>query len=157
MIGGGGKKLLEIAAADADIASLAPPIINGKDMIQDPAAAVKFDKANLRKRIDILRGFVKDAGRAPDAVEVGGFAMVGLSRDKHQADAILKRTASQMGFPSDGAARNAPTLLIGTPDEVKRELRSRIQEFGMSYFITFPTSVESRDLLASEIMSEFGA
>ena len=157
MIGGGGAKLLQIAATDADIASLAPPIINGKDLIQDPAAAVKFDKADLRRRIETLRGFVKEAGRASDAVEVGGFAMVGLSRDKHQADAVLKRTASQMGFPSDDAARNAPTLLIGTPDEVKRELRSRIKEFGMTYFITFPTSAESRDLLASEIIPEFAA
>jgi len=45
--------------------------------------------------------------------------------------------------------------LIGTPDEVKRELRSRIEDFGMTYYIVFPTSPESRDLLVHEVMPEF--
>jgi alkanesulfonate monooxygenase SsuD/methylene tetrahydromethanopterin reductase-like flavin-dependent oxidoreductase (luciferase family) len=60
-----------------------------------------------------------------------------------------------MGFPSETAARNAPVLLVGTPEEVRRELRSRIEEFGMTYYIVFPRSEESRDLLVSEIMPEF--
>ena len=46
-------------------------------------------------------------------------------------------------------------LLIGTPEEVRRELRSRIEDFGMTYFIVFPRSDESRDLLVKEIMPEF--
>jgi len=46
-------------------------------------------------------------------------------------------------------------LLIGTPEEVRRELRSRIEEFGMTYYIVFPTSEGSRDLLVKEIMPEF--
>jgi alkanesulfonate monooxygenase SsuD/methylene tetrahydromethanopterin reductase-like flavin-dependent oxidoreductase (luciferase family) len=46
-------------------------------------------------------------------------------------------------------------LLIGTPEEVRRELRSCIEEFGMTYYIVFPRSEESRDPLVSEIMPEF--
>ena len=45
--------------------------------------------------------------------------------------------------------------LIGTVNEVKRELRSRIEEFGMTHFIAFPRSDEVHDLLANEIMPEF--
>jgi alkanesulfonate monooxygenase SsuD/methylene tetrahydromethanopterin reductase-like flavin-dependent oxidoreductase (luciferase family) len=60
-----------------------------------------------------------------------------------------------MGFPSEETTRNAPVLLIGTPEEVRRELRSRIEEFGMTYYIVFPRSEESRDLLVREIMPEF--
>jgi alkanesulfonate monooxygenase SsuD/methylene tetrahydromethanopterin reductase-like flavin-dependent oxidoreductase (luciferase family) len=60
-----------------------------------------------------------------------------------------------MGFVNEEAARNSPVLLMGTPDEVRRELRSRIEDFGMTYYIVFPTSEESRDLLVKEIMPEF--
>jgi probable F420-dependent oxidoreductase len=155
MVGGAGKKLLQITAAEAQIANLIPPIVNGKDFVQDPAAAVRFDKAELKRRIAMLRGFVVDAGREPGSVEIGGVAMVNLSRSKSGADAAVRAIASAMGFPSEAAARNAPVLLVGTPEEVRRELRSRIEEFGMTYYIVFPRSEESRDLLVSEIMPEF--
>jgi probable F420-dependent oxidoreductase len=155
MVGGAGKKLLQIVAAEAQIANLIPPIVNGKDFVQDPDAAVKFTKAEIKRRIDMLHGFVADAGRAPGSVEISGIAMVNLSRSKSEADAAVKAVGSAMGFPNEEATRNAPVLLIGTPEEVRRELRSRIEEFGMTYYIVFPRSEESRDLLVKEIMPEF--
>jgi hypothetical protein len=144
-----------IAAAEAQIANLIPPIVNGKDFVQDPDAAVRFDKAELKRRIDMLHGFVVDAGRAPGSVEISGIAMVNLSRGKSAADAAARAIASSMGFPSEAAARNAPVLLIGTPEEVRWELRSRIEDFGMTYYIVFPRSEESRNLLVNEVMPEF--
>jgi len=155
MVGGSGKKLLQIVAAEAQLVNLIPPIINGKDFVQDPAAAVRFDKADLKRRINMLNGFVAAAGRAPGSVELRGIAMVNITRSKSEADAALKATASAMGFPNEEAVRNAPVALIGTVDEVKRELRSRIEELGITYYIVFPRSDESRDFLANEIMPEF--
>jgi probable F420-dependent oxidoreductase len=155
MVGGAGKKLLRITAAEGQIANLIPPIINGKDFVQDPEAAVRFDKAELKRRIDLLHGFVAEAGRAPGSVEVSGIAMVNLARSKSEADAAVKAVGSAMGFPNEEATRNAPVLLVGTPEEVRRELRSRIEEFGMTYYIVFPRSEESRELLVREIMPEF--
>jgi probable F420-dependent oxidoreductase len=155
MVGGAGKKLLQIAGAEAQIVNLIPPIINGKDFVQDPDAAVRFDKADLKRRINMLHGFVADAGRAPGSVKISGIAMVNVSRSKSEADTAVKAVGSAMGFPSEEATRNAPVLLIGTLEEVRRELRSRIEEFDMTYYIVFPRSEESRDLLANEIMPEF--
>lgn len=155
MVGGSGKKLLEITGAHAQIANLIPPIVNGKDFVQDPAAAVKFDKAQLKRRVEMLRGSVKAAGRAADAVEISGMAMLNLARTKSDADNAIKAMAARMGFPSEEATRNAPVILAGTPEEVRRELRSRIEEFGMTYYIIFPASRETRDLFVSEVMPEF--
>ena len=157
MVGGSGSKLLRITAAEAQIANLIPPIINGKDFAQDPGAAVKFDKKNLKRRIDTLRRLSVESGRGANAVELSGLTMLRLSHSKSEVDAAVKQTASAMGFPNDEAVRNSPVFLIGTPEEVKRELRSRIEELGMTYFITFPASAESRDLLVKEIMPEFTA
>jgi alkanesulfonate monooxygenase SsuD/methylene tetrahydromethanopterin reductase-like flavin-dependent oxidoreductase (luciferase family) len=134
-----------------------PPIINGKDFVQDPDAAVRFTKADWKRRINMLHGFVAAAGRAPGAVELSGIAMVNILRSKSDADAAVKATAAAMGFPNEDAVRNAPVALIGTPDEVRRELRSRIEELGMTYYIVFPRSEESRDLLVNEIMPEFAS
>lgn len=157
MVGGSGSKLLKITAAEGQIANLIPPIINGKDFAQDPAAAVKFDKQNLKRRIETLNSLSKKAGRDPGAIEISGMAMVRVSRSKSEADAAAQQTASAMGFPSADAVRNSPVLLIGTPEEVRRELRSRIEELGMTYFIIIPASPESRELLVKEVMPEFSS
>jgi alkanesulfonate monooxygenase SsuD/methylene tetrahydromethanopterin reductase-like flavin-dependent oxidoreductase (luciferase family) len=155
MIGGSGKKMLELAAREAQMINLIPPIINGKDFVQDPSAAVKFDKADLGRRIAMLRRFQAAAGRAAEDVELSVICMVTIARDKSAADAALKQTASAMGFPNVEAARNSPVLLIGTPEEVRRELRDRIEQLGTTYYITFPSSPESGELLVKEIMPEF--
>jgi probable F420-dependent oxidoreductase len=155
MVGGSGSKLLQITAAEAQIANLIPPITNGKDFAQDPATAVRFDKQDLRRRIEWLRHLAVGHGREADAIEISGLMMVWLSRSKSEIEAAIRQTAKAMGFPNEEAARNSPVLLMGTPDMVRRELRSRIEEFGMTYFITFPRSAESRDLLASEVMPAF--
>jgi probable F420-dependent oxidoreductase len=155
MIGGSGKRILELVAAEAQLVNLIPPIVNGRDFVQDPAAAVKFDKTVLKQRINLLRGFVSAAGRDRDSVELSVICMVTLARSKSEVEAALKRIATAMGYPNLEAARNSPVLLIGTPEEVRRELRSRIEEFGTTYFITFPSSQESGDLMVRELMPEF--
>lgn len=157
MIGGSGSKLLQITAAEAQIANLIPPIINGKDFAQDPAAAVRFDKRNVKRRIEMLRQLAVESGRQSDAIEISGLTMLRLARAKSEADAAIREVASTMGFPNEEAARNSPVLLMGTPEEVKRELRSRIEEFGMTYFIMFPASAESRELLVKQVMPEFSS
>jgi len=155
MLGGSGSKLLKIAAAEADVANLIPPIFNGKDLINDPAAAVRFDKAELKRRIGMLHGLAKEAGRNPDNIEISGLSLVTISKDKGRADSAVRELAKKMGFPNDEAARRAPSILGGTPDEVKREIRSRIEEIGMTYFVVLPDSEESHELLAKEVMPEF--
>jgi probable F420-dependent oxidoreductase len=157
MIGGSGRKILELVAAEAQLVNLIPPIVNGKDFAQDPAAAVKFDKAELKRRITALRGLQAAAGRPPEAVELSVISMVTIARSKSEVEAALARTAAHMGFPNIEAARNSPVLLIGTPEEVRRELRARIEELGTTYYIVFPSSSEGGELLAKEIMPEFAA
>ena len=66
----------------------------------------------------------------------------------------MNGTMTAMGFPSAEAVRNSPSMLFGTPDEVRRELRARIEEFGMTYFILAgaPAAIE---LFVTDVMPEF--
>src|SRR5215472_17209354 len=66
MIGGAGKKVLEIAAREADIVNVvsSAPSVNRKG---------RFDKVQLRRRVEMLREFARAAGRDPDSIEISGF------------------------------------------------------------------------------------
>ncbi|MBK6660596.1 MAG: LLM class flavin-dependent oxidoreductase [Proteobacteria bacterium] len=153
MLGGSGTGLLRIAAREASIINLIPPTGNGKDFVNDPAATLRFDMADLKRRIGMLHGFMREAGREPSSIELGGLVMLGLSRDKD--DATLRQLASHLGFPSYEAAQKAPVALLGTPQEVKRELEERIANTGVTYYIVFPATADSQQLLVDEIMPAF--
>lgn len=151
MIGGSGRKLLEISAIEADIANLAPPLTRG---VFSADLTVKFDKARLKQKIATLKELARAAGRTPEQIEISGFCTLTMSSSKSETDAAAAATASAMGFPNEDAARNSPSMLFGTPEEVRREVRTRIEEFGMTYFILAgpPAGLE---LFAREVMPEF--
>lgn len=153
MIGGSGSKLLRIAAKYADIINLIPPIFNGKDFINDPPAAIKFDAAELKRRVAMLQGFAKEAGRDPRQIEISGLLIASISRNA--SDSAMRATAEHLGFSDPEAARRSPVMLTGTPDQVRRELRTRIEDFGMTYYIIFMASDETHDLFVKEVMPEF--
>jgi probable F420-dependent oxidoreductase len=155
MLGGSGPRLLEIAAKHADIALLTPPIYHDKDSVQDPAAAVKFTKTVLKRRIGQLNHLARSAGRDPDSIERASLVFIRMARDKSAADAIVRQSVAQMGFPNEAAARNAPASLMGTVDEVRDELKSRIEEFGFTFFTVAIFGQEAYEMFVAEIMPAF--
>jgi probable F420-dependent oxidoreductase len=152
MIGGSGKKVLKMGAAEADIMNFNPPVLKG---YVDIAQALKFDKPELKRRVQMLREFTTAAGRKPDAIEISGGGIVLMAREKSQVDSMLQMMAATLNVTDLDAARRSPLVLIGTPDEVKRELRSRVEDFGMTLFVlTFPMP-DAIELFAKEVMPEF--
>jgi alkanesulfonate monooxygenase SsuD/methylene tetrahydromethanopterin reductase-like flavin-dependent oxidoreductase (luciferase family) len=153
MLGGSGTKLLRIAAREATIINLIPATGNGKDFVNDPVATVKFDMPTLKSRIDLLHGFMREAGRDPSEMEVGGLLLLGLSRDKD--DPGLRQLATQLGFSSFAQAQASPVAILGTPEEARAELMKRVREVGMTYFIFVASSEETQDLFVKEVMPAF--
>ena len=153
MLGGSGTKLLRIAAREATIINLIPATGNGKDFVNDPEATVKFDMPTLKSRIDLLHRFMREAGRDPAEMEVGGLLLLGLSRDKE--DAGLRQLATQLGFSSYAQAQASPVAILGTPEEARAELMKRVREVGMTYFIFVASSEETQDLFVKEVMPAF--
>ncbi|MGC1340651.1 MAG: LLM class flavin-dependent oxidoreductase, partial [Candidatus Binataceae bacterium] len=152
MIGGGGKKILKLAAEEADILNLNPPITKG---VVDIGDAMKFDRAEVQRRIGILDGFVKAAGRGADAIEMSGQTFVLIAKEKSVADAMIKATAQAMGIADVELARTSPQVLVGTVDEIKRELDFRIEKFRMTYFVCQFMSPDGAELFAKEVMPKY--
>jgi probable F420-dependent oxidoreductase len=152
LIGGSGKKVLEITAAEGDIANLIPPITRGEVDLKE---ALKFDKPALARKIETLRGCAKAAGRDPGEIEISGNSFVLMARDKTQAETMMQATAAAMQVPDIEAARRSPQVLAGTIDDVKKEIRSRIETLGVTYFFLNFLMPDTMDMFAKEIMPEF--
>lgn len=153
MLGGSSKRMLRIAAAEADIVNLIPPTGGGKDFLKDREAAAEFTADTLVEKIALLRELTEEAGRDPDAIEVGGLAMTRVVEDAD--DPGLRKLAERLGTPDLERARRSPTMLLGTPDQVVEELRRRIEEIGVTYLIIVPTSKQTVDLFVERVMTEF--
>jgi len=152
MVGGSSRRLLEIAARHADIVNMIPPTAHGRDFIKDPAATVRFDRAELLRRITTLRQFADDADRDPASIEISGFALANLAADKDHP--VFARLAQRLGFADLEAARRSPLVLVGTPDQAVQELADRAGD-GVGYFILVATSPETQQLLADEVLPAF--
>ena len=153
MLGGSGSGLLKIAAAEADLLNIIPPIFNGKDFVNDPVMTVRFDTPYLKHRLDMLHGYLETVGRDPHDLELSALLLLHLNRDP--TDPALADTATRLGFPNVDMALRSPLLLMGTPDKVKRDLHARIEELGFTYHIVVPASAESQDLFVKEVMPAF--
>jgi probable F420-dependent oxidoreductase len=129
IIGGGGRRVLGIAARNAEIVSINVDLRSGT---AGPESASNATPDATREKI----GWVKEAaGDRFDEIELNtliGFVMV---TDDRQS--IIDAMAPALGIdPTD--AVHIPLALIGTLDQMAEELEWRRQEYGISYF-----SVES--------------
>jgi len=128
MIGGGSRRILELAAREANIVSL--NFNNRSGMLGPDGVASGTEEATLEKI-----GWIREAaGSRLDGLEleVGAYFTV-VSRDGHAA-------AEAMGGPmglSAEAVRSSPHALMGTPEEIIETLEYRRERMGITY-ITVP-------------------
>jgi probable F420-dependent oxidoreductase len=152
MMGGSGKKILEVGAREADIMNLIAAVYQGTIEATQQAA---FDNTQLKKKIAQLHEYARATGRDPDSIELSGFPLVLMSASKSEADAMAKSAGEASGIRDLDEVRRLPMSLIGTPDEIKRELRYRIEEFNMTYYMLALGSPEAVEMFATKVMPEF--
>ncbi|MEQ8839570.1 MAG: TIGR03621 family F420-dependent LLM class oxidoreductase [Acidimicrobiales bacterium] len=126
LIGGGGKRMLTIAAQQADIVGITANLRAGA---VGPDAVADITPA----RFDEKLAWVADAaGDRMDRIELNSLVMTTQIVDDQQA--AIEATAAMFGLdPADAAA--SPLLLIGSVDQIVRQLEERRERWGFSYFI----------------------
>jgi probable F420-dependent oxidoreductase len=122
IVGGGGKRVLTVAALQADIVGVNTSLASGEKG-GDIASQATFD------HYDRCLGWVREAaGDRFDSLElqIAAFAVnvVGSRR-------AAARTASMLGFPGEEAL-DLPVVLIGTEDELVERLLERREKWGFS-------------------------
>ena len=152
LIGGSGKKILPVIARHADIINIAPSVTSGQI---DAAKWARFDKAALARKVEQLRELTRQAGRPADAVEIGASSSLFIATDHDAAETVALRVAKAMGIPTREAARAAPGVMWGTPAEVTEEIRSRIEQSGITHFPLYFGTPEGIELFAREVLPNF--
>jgi probable F420-dependent oxidoreductase len=126
LIGGGGPKVLGIAAKYADIIGINPSIPSGQ---VDLAAA----QDGMAERIDQKLQWVKDAaGERFDDIELN--MLVFLVNVTDDQTSVLANMAPLFGVEPDQLAE-APMAWIGSEEQIIHKLHAMRERWGMSYFV----------------------
>jgi len=153
MLGGGGAKLLRVAAAEADVVNIIPPSggARGKIVIED---ALKFDETEFRRRVDLLAVQCKEVGRDISQIELSGMVYVLLGRTEEEADNMARMTAQMMGIDAQNldAVRRSPSTLVGTPEQCAAEMHRRARDLGVTYYFCNFLAPDMLDLFGREVM-----
>lgn len=120
IVGGGSKRVLALAAAQADTVNVSPAAGGRTSSLAERASAGHFDRC--------LRWIRDAAGERFDRLElqVGVFSVVVTTSSR-----AARRAAALLGFADEDAV-SVPVLLIGTIDEICERLLERRSRWGFS-------------------------
>jgi probable F420-dependent oxidoreductase len=126
LIGGGGKRVLSIAAREADIVGINPAVVTG---VADESAAADTTAAATDRKIDWVRAA---AGDRFDDIELNMLVYAAVETDDRAGFAEL--IGGGFGVSSDDAL-DIPHAWFGSIDEICESLEERRQRWGLSYYV----------------------
>jgi probable F420-dependent oxidoreductase len=134
LIGGGGPKVLRIAAQHADIVGINPRLTAGE-------VTADAGKDAVASRIDEKVQWVKDAAGARfDDLELNVLVFFGMITD--DARALAENLAGAFGVTPDEALE-LPYAWFGSVDEICDKLRAARERWGISYFVMQKDGMEA--------------
>ena len=134
VMGGGGAKMLAVAATHADIISVNVRLDSGK-LGPERGATATIEKTH--QKLDIIR---RNAGaRFDELILQLEQHVVDVTDDR---DAALARAATTLNLPPD-EAEASPHVLIGSVSEIVERLLRLREDFGFSYICMTAAAAES--------------
>ncbi len=124
LVGGGGKRLLSIAAREADIVGVNFSLAEGE---VNPQVAVTGTAAATREKIAWVRGA---AGARFSDLELNVTVFFAFVNEDRRG--MAERVAGGFGLPAEEVL-NSPHVLIGSVDQIVDDLQRRREEYGFSY------------------------
>ncbi len=126
LIGGGGKRVLTIAAQQADIVGINPAIKSGN--VDAASAADATAEATDRKY-----GWIKDAaGDRFDDLEINCLCFACIITDD---PASMHEMMAGIFGVTPAEVAEVPHVMIGSVDSICDDLQARRERWGMSYFV----------------------
>lgn len=126
LIGGGGPKVLGLAAREADIVGINPAIPKG---FVDASVAPELAPEAVDRKIGIVRDAAGDRFAGIELNILVFACNVGAGADAHR-----EGTAAAMGL-SPGDLDASPYVWVGEPAAVADQLRAIRERYGTSYFV----------------------
>jgi probable F420-dependent oxidoreductase len=142
LIGGGGPRMLSLAAREADIVSiLAPMLPGGGQFRMEACTATAFSE-----QVELIR---RVAGSRFPALELNILLQrLIVTEDARQAREDLSREWVPLTPEEVG---ETPYLLIGTVDEIVATLQARRDRWGISYVVVFGEHMDAFAPVVAEL------
>jgi probable F420-dependent oxidoreductase len=130
LIGGGGKRVLALAAREAEIVSIHCTLPEGS---LTPAAAEDLSAERIAAKVAWVRSQAMAAGRKPEEIELQfSVYLCRITNSSTQADATLSSFAGLLGA-DPGLVADSPAVLSGSVEQCVDALVERRERYGFSY------------------------
>lgn len=133
LIGGGGPRLLSLAAMEADIISIFPRMLPAGGHFRDD----EISRSAFARKIELIRSV---AGKRFDEIELNVLTQAVIVTDDR--DVELESLAKQWNIPAVNLA-DSPQILVGTVAQIADHLRAIRSKLGISYFVIFGQYMDS--------------
>ena len=126
VIGGGGRKMLELAAREADTVNVNFDLREGKP-------GRRLAQTGLASVTDEKLGWIREAaGERLEQIELGAWTFMANVTDDR--DAVAEMLAPAMGFgPAD--VLEVPHFMLGTADQIAEDIIARRERYGVSHLV----------------------
>jgi probable F420-dependent oxidoreductase len=135
LVAGGGRRILSLAAREADIVGLlSAPIVDGV-ITDDPAS-------RLAESVDQRVSWIREAAGARfEQLELSIVASIVVTDDQQRAAAELAQQRSWQAV-SPGQILSMPTQLIGSREQIVEGLLARRERYDISYIVVSDSQLD---------------
>jgi len=136
-LGGGGRRMLTFAAAQADIVSIVPAAAP-----EGGARATHLSLSSLKKKAALVRATAAARSATPE-IDILIWDMETTTDRRAAANTYLGELRERLGFTIDGEVTvddllDSPYLLFGTHEQISEHLERVREETGASRITVFP-------------------
>ena len=135
LVGAGGRRMLSIAAREADIIGILTAAVGTGRRLPDPSALLA---ENIAEKIEWIR---HEAGSRFDNIELSIVGSVVIAENRREA---AERLARERGWDSMSAEQvlEMPSIFIGSVDQIVDQMQVRRERYGISYYVVTDRSME---------------
>jgi probable F420-dependent oxidoreductase len=142
LVGAGGPRMLRLAARHADIVGVLPAPIRDSTDSDDPRDRLP---AAFGAKIDVLR---EAAGDRFADLEISAFGTFIVTDRRRAATDDLITRRGWTGLDAE-TVWQMPTTFIGSPDQIRADMRERQERYGLSYLVAADNALPALAEIAS--------
>jgi probable F420-dependent oxidoreductase len=131
LIGGGGRRILAFAGANADIVGVHARLPEG---VLSPGAASDLAADRIAEKVEWVRDASRAAGRAEDAVELQFSAYLVRVTDSRAEPAAISSSFAGLLGADPALVANSPAVLTGSVAACVEALEAHRERYGFSYW-----------------------
>jgi probable F420-dependent oxidoreductase len=136
LVGAGGKRMLSIAAREANIIGIQTAALGTGRRVPDPSGLLP---EAITEKIAWIR---QEAGSRFDGIELSIVSSVVIAGNRREAAERLAREREWEGVSADRVLE-MPSIFIGSVDQIASEMQSRRERYGISYYVVSDRSMEA--------------